>query len=75
MVCARGIECIPEGERGLYFLCDGGEYNGNQCKHVRMCFRSGHYVMLDENCRDYTTILALPNNEEIGGGEISPSAI
>jgi len=64
MVCANGVETSLPPD-GIYFICQKGDYEGNQCRFVRWCGLQHHYVMLDESntaCKDYS--LTRQNNNE-----------
>jgi len=57
MICANGTELIPKDETGTFFICQFGDHKGNQCRFVKMCFKTGHYESAtDKNgstCKDF----------------------
>ena len=55
MICNNGTQMQFEGETGLYFICEGGKYDQNQCRYSRWCGIQRHYVMIDDPppCKQY----------------------
>jgi hypothetical protein len=58
MQCANGEQKTPEGERGIFFICQFGERKGNHCRFSRWCKKENRYsVGTDEkgnSCKDFT---------------------
>jgi hypothetical protein len=59
MICANGEQKIPEGDRGIFFICQHGDHKGNHCRFSRWCKELQQYVATtDKNgnvCKDFTT--------------------
>ena len=56
MICSNGEQMQIEGERGIFFICKKGDYEGNHCRFVRWCSMSNCYVMIsNKGCKDFTT--------------------
>jgi hypothetical protein len=56
MTCTNGEQMQIEGERGIFFICQTGDYAGNHCRFIRWCGVENRYVMLkDINCKDFIT--------------------
>ncbi len=47
MICVNGIQEKIEGETGIFFICQEGDYKGNHCRFVRWCGLLNHYVMIE----------------------------
>ncbi len=58
MFCVNGEQTQIEGETGIFFLCQKGDYSGNHCRFVRWCSRLQHYVMIEGQsyCKDFSLI-------------------
>ena len=59
MLCINGKELIPEGETGLYFMCQIGYHKGRPCPWARICGITGRYIMASHQhggmtCADYS---------------------
>jgi len=59
MKCSNGIQMTPEGEKGIFYICQYGDHKGNHCRYVRWCKQSYEYVMITAPdgsvCVDFTT--------------------
>ena len=55
MVCLNGEQMQFEGERGIYFICQKGAYEGNHCKFCRWCGLEQKYVMISDlvPCKEF----------------------
>lgn len=58
MICARGRQIIPNGESGIYFICNYGVHKNCQCRYAKWCAESRQYESAtDDNgdiCEDFT---------------------
>jgi hypothetical protein len=66
MFCVNGEQMQIEGETGIFFICNKGDYCGNHCRFVRWCSRLQHYVMIEGKsyCENFSLV------KEDGEGEI-----
>jgi len=57
MLCVKGKQTKLPGETGLFFICQSGKNPGNQCRFVKLCKQTGHYIMstnkAGQTCEDY----------------------
>lgn len=58
--CVHGKQMIPEGEKGIYFICQLEEaFKGSQCRYVRWCPKERKYeAAVDKNkemCKFFST--------------------
>ncbi len=51
LICVHGRQMIPEGERGVYFICQLEEaFKGNHCRYTKWCPVEKKYdAMVDRN--------------------------
>ena len=61
IVCVHGKQMVPEGEKGVYFICQLKEaYLGNHCRYVRWCPNEKHYeATVDKSgnmCKFFSTV-------------------
>jgi hypothetical protein len=56
MICVNGEQMKIEGETGIFFICQKGDYAGNHCRFVRWCGQLNHYVMLENKlyCKEFS---------------------
>jgi hypothetical protein len=58
MICMNGEQTQYIGERGIFFICQDGPYQGNHCAFVRWCSKENHYVINNADCSKL-----IPSNE------------
>lgn len=65
IICIHGKQMIPEGEKGIYFICQLEEaYPGSSCRYARWCQKEGHYEAKVDKHGNMCKFFAISKPEE-----------
>jgi hypothetical protein len=58
MICTNGEQKTPQGETGIFFICQYEDNKGNHCRFSRWCKETLQYVSTSDKdgnvCKNFT---------------------
>ena len=59
MICIHGKQLVPQGQSGVYFICQFGEYTNLVCRFAKWCKETHSYEASTDakgnNCKYFAT--------------------